>query len=136
MASRRPVPRGNGGLIVVVLLAALIILVALFAGGKGSYMNQVNKTRKKGRETVNEITVGQLSILIAQYRQTNGKLPTNWEELEAPRESYTDQWGQLLTFQCETDQRTGQTKVTYRSNGPDAEPNTADDIARTENLPF
>jgi hypothetical protein len=128
--------RGNGALILVVLIAMAIILFLMFGGGKSSYMNQVSNTRKKGRETVNEINTGQLSILIAQYRQTSGKLPATWDEMEAPRESYTDQWGTPMTFTCDTDKRTGQTKVTYRSNGPDTEPNTADDIVRTENVPF
>lgn len=136
LASSNPHRRGNGALILVVLIAMAIILLLMFGGGNSSYMNQVSNTKKKGRETVNEINTSQLSLLIAQYRQANGKLPTTWEEMEAPAASYTDQWGTPMTFTCETDKRTGQTKVTYRSNGPDTEPNTADDIVRKDNVPY
>lgn len=137
MKKSSPHRRGHGALILSVLIAIAIILILMFGNfGGGSYMKQVSNTRKKGKDTAAEISTQQLTILIAQYRQTNGKLPANWEELEAPAESYRDPWGQPLTFTCETDKRTGSTKVTFRSIGPDGEANTADDVVRTENLPF
>jgi predicted PurR-regulated permease PerM len=129
--------RGHGALILVVLLGLAIILIMMFAGGNHSYMNQVNQTRKQGKQMVKDIETGQLTTLIAQYRQeNNGKLPTSWEEIEsAPRELYAP-YGKPMTFKFETDKKTGKTYVFYHSDGPDGEPNTGDEIDRKDTLPF
>jgi hypothetical protein len=128
--------RGHGALILVVLLALAIILVMMFAGGNKSYVSQVNQTRKKGKETAAEIQTGQLTLLMAQYRQENGgKLPTTWEDLESAPSQLTSPFGKPMTFRFETD-KNGKTTVFYHSDGPDGEPNTGDEINRTDTLPF
>ncbi len=132
-----PHRRGSGALILVVLIALLIILILYFGGGKSSYMNQVSNTRKQGKQVAQDINTGQLTTMISQYRQENGKLPKTWEDMEGlPRESYMDPWGKPMTFRCEEDKRGGKTKVIFHSDGPDGEPNTEDDINRAETLQF
>lgn len=81
-----------------------------------------------------ELNTQQLTLLIATYRQTNRKFPESWEEIEAPRASFTDPWGNLLTFKIATAEGTGKTRVTYTSRGPDGEIGTGDDLVRTDDL--
>jgi hypothetical protein len=142
--------RGNGALILVVLITIAIVLYLMFgmnsggsSGGStskpggGSYMGQVAQTRKQGRETANEISTQQLSILIAQYRQEhNGKLPKSPTDFDDGGASFNDQWGHQMSFSFEENKATGKTVVKYHSNGPDGEPGTEDDVTRTDVLPF
>lgn len=129
-----PRRRGAGALILVVLIALLIILLLYFNTG---YTQQVSQTRKKGKQLAQDINTQQLTIMISQYRQENGKLPTSWDQMEGlSKESYTDPWGNLMTFRCEDDKRGGKTKVIFHSDGPDGEAKTEDDINRTETLQF
>jgi hypothetical protein len=127
--------RGTGALLLVVLIAVLIILLLYFAGGSGSYMNQVKKTRQSGRQVATEISVQQFSILIAQFRQTNGRLPKNVEDMGDDAASFIDPWGNRVTFTIE-DTKNGPTKVRYHSPGPDKEEGTPDDINKTDTLPY
>lgn len=144
--------RGNGALILSLLIVMAIILYLYFgtggSGGSGngstskpgsggsSYIGQVQQTRKKGREEAIAINTQQLSILIAQYRQeNNGKLPKTPSDMEGGG-AFNDQWGHEMTFSFEENKQTGKTTVKYHSNGPDGEPNTEDDITRTDVLPF
>ena len=129
-----PRRRGSGALILVVLVALLIILILYFNTG---YMTQVSQTRKKGKQLAQDINTQQLTIMISQYRQENGKLPKNWEDMEGlSKESYTDPWGKAMTFRCEEDKKSGKTKVMFHSDGPDGDPGTEDDVNRTETLQF
>lgn len=122
------------GLIGLLIVVAIIALLMVGNFGGGSYANHVSQTRKQGRETAAEISTQQLSILIAQYRQENGKLPKGPADLEQPG-VFNDPWGNEMTFTFETD-KFGKTKVTYRSKGPDGESGTPDDVNRTDTLPF
>jgi hypothetical protein len=130
--------RGHGALILVVLIALVIILILYFGSGPGggSYMQQVAQTRKQGKQMARDLQTQQLVILMSQYRQDNGKLPGSWDDLEAPRESTLDPWGKPMSFSFETDNKTGKTTVTFRSDGPDGEPNTGDEVSKTDTLPF
>ena len=128
-----PRRRGSGALILVVLVALLIILILYFNTG---YTTQVSQTRKKGKQLAQDINTDQLTKLILMYRDREGKLPTTWDEMEAPAQSTTDPWGKAMTFKCEEDKRTKKVVVTYHSDGPDGEPGTPDDINRKETLPY
>jgi hypothetical protein len=128
--------RGAGALILVVLIGLVIILLLYFAGGQHSYMGQVAQTRKRGRELAVDLSTQQFSILIAQYRQEHGKLPKSPADFEDNAASFQDPWGGPVTFTCEDDKRTGKTIVHYHSDGPDKEPNTRDDINKTDTLPY
>jgi hypothetical protein len=137
-------------MILVVLITMAIVLYLMFGmntggssgggstsknGGGSTYMGQVAKTRKQGRETANMITTQQLSTLIAQYRvDHNGKLPKSAADFEESASSFNDQWGNPMTFTFEESK--GKTTVTYHSNGPDGEPNTEDDVPRKDTIPF
>jgi hypothetical protein len=127
--------RGHGALILVVLIAMAIMLYLMFGSGGGgkSYMQQMSTTRQNAKATVQDINTQQLSILIAQYRVDNGKLPAKGADLENDV-ALRDPWGNAMTFTFE-DER-GRTKVTYRSRGPDGEANTEDDVTKSETLPF
>ena len=141
--------RGNGALILVVLITIAIVLYLMFGmnsgggggastsrPGGGSYMGQVGQTRKAGRETANEISTQQLTLLIVQYRDANnGKLPKTPADLDAGA-AFNDQWGHEMTFSFEVNKQTGKTTVKYHSNGPDGDPGTEDDVTRTDVLPF
>lgn len=128
--------RGHGALIIVVLLGLAIVLVMMFAGGEKSYVQQVSNTRKQGKELAANLTTDQITLMIAQYREENKKLPATWEDLEGvPRQMYTDPWGNLLTFKFETSPA-GKTTVTYVSAGADGQAGNADDVKRTDTLPF
>ena len=129
-----PRRRGSGALILVVLVALLIILILYFNTG---YTQQVSQTRKKGKQLAQDINTQQLTIMISQYRQENGKLPKTWADMEGlSRESYLDPWGKEMTFKCEEDKRSGKTTVIFHSDGPDGEPGNEDDINRKETLQF
>jgi predicted PurR-regulated permease PerM len=129
--------RGHGALILVVLIALAIILIMSFAGGNSSYVSQVSQTRKQGKQMARDLQTQQVTILFAQYRQENSKLPGSWEDLESvPRESTLDPWGKPMSFSFETDKKTGRTTVTFKSDGPDGEPNTGDEVSKTDTLPF
>ena len=132
-----PRRRGTGALLLVVLIAMLIILLLYFGGGNKSYMNQVQNTRKQGKQMAQDINTDQLVKLILIYRdQNNGALPKTWEEIDAPAESYTDPWGKPMKFTCEEDQKTRKVVVRFHSDGPDGEAGTPDDINRSETLPY
>lgn len=134
---RAAVRRGNGALIILVLLAMAIILFLAFGSGGGgkSYMQTMSTSRKQAKQTVQDINTQQLSILIAQYRQENGKLPKSPADLENNAADFHDQWNGPLTFTFQ-EQKVGPTKVIYHSNGPDGEANTEDDVTKTDTLPF
>jgi len=121
--------------LIALLITMAIILYLMFGnmGGGSSYADKVNKTRKQGRETANEISTQQMTLLIAMYRQNNQQLPKIPADLESPG-AFNDQWGQEMTFTFETVR--GKTTVTYHSIGPDGEPNTEDDLKRTDTLPY
>lgn len=133
---------GHGALILVVLIALAIVLYMMFgstggggSGGTGgtSYMGQVSQSRKTAKATMSDISTQQLSILIAQYRQENRKLPTGPADFDNPG-AFKDPWGGELAFGF-ADER-GRTTVTYTSKGPDGEAGTEDDITKTDTLPF
>lgn len=127
--------RGAGALILVVLIALAIILVLYFAGGNSSYMSQVANTRRQGRQMATDLATNQLTILIAQYRQEQGKLPQSPSDFEDHAAAFKDPWGGPITFTFE-ESRGGPTKVVYSSPGPDGETGTSDDVTKTETLPF
>ncbi|MBL9032283.1 MAG: hypothetical protein JNM80_11350 [Phycisphaerae bacterium] len=149
--SAGPTRHGHAGLLIGLLVVVVIVLVLLFGDfsstggttsatgspGGGSYAGQVAQTRKSGRETAFSINSQQLTTMIAQYKQEhNDKLPKSWADIEGlPKQSYTDAWGNELAFTIEAGPR-GPGKVTYRSNGPDGQPNTSDDIVKVDSLPF
>lgn len=141
--------RGHGALILVVLISIAIVLYLMFGmstggssggstskggGGGSTYMGQVAGTRKQGKETAAEISTQQLSILIAQYRNENNRLPKSPADMGDEQGAFRDPWGNEMAFSFE-DER-GKTKVTYRSKGPDGEAGTEDDVSRTDLLPF
>jgi hypothetical protein len=138
--------RGNGALILVVLIALAIVLYLMFgmntggsggSTGKGSgstYMGQVGETRRQGKAAAAEISTQQLSILIAQYRNENNRLPKSPADMGDDRGAFRDPWGNEMTFAFE--EQRGKTMVTYRSKGPDGEAGTEDDVSRPDALPF
>lgn len=127
--------RGNMafGLIGLLVVMAIILVLMVGINGSGGSLTAANTTRKQGKEMAQEIATQQLSILIAQYRQENNKLPASPADLESPG-AFNDPWGQEMTFGFETVR--GKTRVTYKSKGPDGEANTEDDVTRTDELPF
>ncbi|MFN0132912.1 MAG: hypothetical protein ACKVW3_10370 [Phycisphaerales bacterium] len=148
--SAGPTRHGHAGMLIGLLVVVVIILVLMFGDfsssggtskpgspGGGSYIGQVGQTRKSGREMAFSLNTQQLTTMIAQYKQEhNEQLPKSWADIEGlPKQSYTDQWGNEITFTIEKDAR-GPGKVTYRSRGPDAEANTSDDIVKVDTLPF
>lgn len=128
--------RGNAGLILVVLIALAIILYLMFGvGGKGT-VGLAASSRKQAKQTVQDINTQQMSMLIAMYRQRNGKLPKGPEEMEDDAQYFKDPWGGPLTFTFEESKgRNGPTRVIYHSNGPDGEAKTEDDVNKTDTLP-
>jgi hypothetical protein len=127
--------RGHGALLIALLLAVVIGIFLLYGNmGGGSYMQQVGTTRQQGKQLAQDLNTRQLSMLIAQYRSENGKLPRTAAEMEQDA-AFKDPWGNPLLFTFE-EPRMGATQVTYRSAGPDGEHNTEDDIVKTEPLPF
>ena len=128
--------RGAGALILVVLIGILIILILYFGvGGNGSYMQQVQQTRKQGREMATDISVQQQTLLIAMYRQSNGKLPRSVEDMGDDAIHFRDPWGGPMTFTILEGKGGAPTKVKFHSDGPDKTAGTRDDIEKTETLP-
>jgi hypothetical protein len=128
--------RGMGGAglgLLVLLLALLIILVMYFGnfGGK-SYMQNVANTRKQAIQLKADIDTHNLTELIAAcYLSNNSTLPKNAEET-GQAAAFRDQWGHEITF---TYKKEGEkTFVVYRSNGPDGQANTEDDVVKTDEL--
>jgi hypothetical protein len=151
--NQKPNRRGHGALIVMVLISMAIILYLMFGttgggssggsttkpgsgGGGTSYMGQVSKTRKQGKETAADISTQQLCVLIAQYRNENNKLPKAPADLGDSQSYFKDAWGNEMTFSFEEQKGTGKTAVKFKSKGPDGEANTEDDVTRTDTLPF
>ncbi len=129
------VRRGNGALILAVLIVLAIVLFLLFGNmGGTSYMGQVKQTRDQGRETARQMQTGQMSLLIAMYRQTNRKLPATPADLESPG-AFNDPWGKEMTFSF-VESPPQPTTVKYQSAGPDGEFKTADDVEYTDKLPY
>jgi hypothetical protein len=127
---------GAAGLgLLVVLLALLIILVMYFGnfGGK-SYMQNVATARKQAIEIKAEIDTHNLTQLIAAcYLSNNNTLPKTPEET-GNEGAFRDPWGHQITF---TYKKQGdKTYVVYHSDGPDGQPNTEDDVVRTDLLPL
>ncbi|MCC6660413.1 MAG: type II secretion system protein [Phycisphaerales bacterium] len=123
------------GLIAILVVLAIVLILYFGVGGSGGIAQQAQQTRSTARELQYEIMTSQLTPLIVIYYQNNNKLPTTFEEMEAPPQSWADRWGNPLTFTIKKDPRTGRQSVTYRSAGPDGEVGTADDITRTDDLP-
>ncbi len=128
---------GSVGFGLVGLLVVLVIILVIYSvqtgGGGKSYPQQIAETKRQSVEVAQQISTQQLTILLAQYRQENNKLPKSPADLDNPG-VFRDQWGNEMTFTFED--RGGVTKVTFRSNGPDGEGGTADDVVRTDTLPF
>jgi hypothetical protein len=151
--------RGNAafGLLALLIVAAIILYLMFGMGGKGSstagtgsggnnsgsggggYLGAAAGARNSGRELAKELNAHEIARMIAIYRQTNSKLPATVADLEAPAQSTADRWGNQITFTFSESGgggAGGTTKVLIRSNGPDGEPNTADDVVTTEDVPF
>jgi hypothetical protein len=127
--------RGHGALILIVLIAVAIGLFLMFGNmGGTSYTQQVAQTQKSGRSLAHDLNTRQLSILIAQYRSEQNRLPKTAADLDQEA-AFRDQWGNPITFSFEQAPG-GQTTVIYRSKGPDGQPNTQDDVEKRETLPF
>ncbi len=134
---------GHGALILIVLITLAIVLYLMFgstgggsgggSGGGTSYMGQVSKTRSNAKGMAADISTQQLSILIAQYRQENNKLPSGPGDFDNAG-AFKDPWGGPLSFSFSEER--GKTSVTYKSNGPDGEAGTEDDVTKTDTLPF
>ena len=128
--------RGFAGFALVGILVVLVIVLWLYFGGSGGGLaGQAAQTRSTAKEMSVELNTRQLTLLMVTYHQSNNRLPATFEEMEAPAASYTDPWGNPLTFKTETDPRTGRTRVTYTSRGPDGEAGTPDDLTQTDDLP-
>ncbi|MEX2217505.1 MAG: hypothetical protein WD749_01990 [Phycisphaerales bacterium] len=133
--------RGHGALILVVLVAIAIMLVLMFGsfGGGSSYTKAVGGARTQAKARVQDINTQQQSILLAQWRQSNGgKLPKGPADLEEDAVHFKDPWGGELTFTFEASRggAGGATKVHYKSKGPDGAAGTEDDVTKTDTLPF
>lgn len=130
-----PTRRGNGILILVILIALAIALYLMFGnmGGGKAYMGEVKRTKDRGQEMAREIQVGQMSMLIAMYRESNKKLPKEPADMESPG-AFNDPWGKEMTLSFE--EKNGKTVVTYHSAGPDGEVKTEDDKRYTDTLPY
>lgn len=130
-----PVRRGNGILILVILIVLAIGLYLLFGNmGGTSYMQQVKQTKDRGQDMAREISTQQMSMLIAMYRESNKKLPKEPADLEAPGGTFNDPWGKEMTFTFQDE--AGQTKVLYKSAGPDGEFGNDDDKTYTDRVPY
>lgn len=128
------VHRGNGLLILVVLIAAAIVLYLMFGNmGGTTYMDQVKQTKDRGEATAREISTGQMTMLIAMFRESNKRLPSQPSDMESPG-AFNDPWGKEMTFTFE--ERGGRTMVTFRSAGSDGEFGTEDDTAYTSAIPY
>jgi hypothetical protein len=131
--------RGHGALILIVLITLAIALYLMFGNmGGTSYMQQVGQTKQRGRELAQDLSTRQLSILIAQYRTEQNRLPKTAADLDNEA-AFRDQWGGPITFTFEEAGRGGGpagTTVIYRSNGPDGIAGTEDDIEKREILPY
>lgn len=129
---------GHGALIIMVLIVMVFIFVLMFAnfGGGGSYTQQIGQTKQQGKALAQDISTRQLSILIAQYRQEQGRLPTAPADLDNDL-AFRDPWGGTITFSFEGGAGAGgPTTVIYHSNGPDGIRGTADDITKRDTLPY
>jgi cell division protein FtsB len=131
-----PHRRGHGAVILVLLLGVALVLYLAFGnmGGGKSYTQQLSTTRQQGIQMARELETRQLSILIAQYRAENNRLPQTAADLDNDA-AFRDPWGNPLTFTFETP-RNGPVKIFYRSAGPDGELNTEDDVVKEDSLPF
>lgn len=138
--------RGGAIGIIVLLIAVVIILYLMFGmstgGGPGGsstggagYVGQALNSRQTAKQTAFSINTQQLTILIANYRQQNNKLPTTVDDLESPG-AFRDQWGNTMSFTCAEDRGSEGVTVTFRSAGPDGEMGNEDDITSTGRLPF
>lgn len=145
--------RGHGALIIMVLITMAIVLYLMFGTGGGggsggstskpgsnsggsSYMGQVSKTRKQGKETAADISTQHLCVLIAQYRDENNKLPKTAADMGDSASYFRDSWGGDLTFSFEENRQTGKVMVKFVSKGEDGQAGTEDDVTRTDSLPF
>lgn len=132
----RTVSRRGGvafGLISLLVVILIIGLLYSMQTGGSSYTQQVTGARRQSVEVGREIATQQLSIIIAQYRQESNKLPKTAADMDAAS-AFRDEWGNEITFTFKDEG--GVTRVTYKSNGPDGEPGTEDDLTRTDTLPF
>lgn len=126
--------RGNGLLILVVLIAVAIVLYLMFGNmGGTSYMEEVKKTKDRGESMAREISTGQMSLLIAMYRQSNGRLPASPGDMESPG-AFNDRWGREMSFTFAS--RGGATIVTYRSGGSDGVLGNDDDETYEDRIPY
>jgi hypothetical protein len=126
---------GGAGIGLLVILIALGIILYLFFGNGGSgksYTQTVVGARNQAREIKQEINTHELTQFIeACALSPGGKLPTTPEETGQPG-AFRDPWGGPITF---TYKKEGEkTTVVYHSNGPDGQPNTSDDVTRSEQL--
>lgn len=130
------------GLMVVLLIGLLIYTASTGggggtggsgAGGGGNYTQQLGATRKQSLEVRQDITTGQLVILLAAYRQENGRLPKSPADLESPG-AFNDPWGQEMTFSFK--EGPAGTIVTFKSPGRDGQFGTEDDVTRDDVLPY
>lgn len=146
--------RGNAafGLLALLIVAAIILYLMFGMGGKssstagtgsggnnsggGGYLGAAAGARNSGRELAKELNAHEIARMIAIYRQTNSKLPATVADLEAPAQTTSDRWGNQITFTFSESGGGGPTKVMIRSNGPDGESNTTDDVITTEDVPF
>lgn len=126
-------PAFGAGLIVILIVLAIVLILLFGNFGSGSYTGQVAQARKQGIEVRQDIVTMEMSRLISIYRQANGKLPASPADLEAPG-AFRDPWGTDVTFTFR--EEAGATKVIYKSNGPDGEAGTEDDVTREDSLPY
>lgn len=130
--------RGGAGIFLLLLLLGVGLALWLYFGntGGGSYAQKVVETKKQGEQLNMTLSTRQLGLLIAQYREANGKLPATIEDLEIAPGTFTDAWDNPVTFKVKSDKGGPDTVIEYRSAGPDKEEGTEDDIVQEEGLPY
>ncbi|HRQ71808.1 MAG TPA: hypothetical protein PLU35_02140 [Phycisphaerales bacterium] len=132
------VRRGNVGFGLIVLLIVLAIgMIVYFGVGGGStgLAQQAAKSRDMARDVRTAVNTKQLAMLISQFREENGHLPSSPAEVGGTRGAFNDQWG--TEMRLDFVERPGfNTRVVFVSAGPDGEFGTGDDVRYEEELPF
>ncbi len=132
------VRRGNVGFGLIVLLIVLAIGMIIYfgvGGGNTGLAQQAAKSRDTARDVRTAVNTKQLAILIAQYREENGRLPASAAEVSGTRGVFNDQWG--TEMRLDFVERPGfNTRVVFVSAGADGEFGTGDDARYEEELPF
>ncbi len=132
--------RGFAGFGLIGILLVLAIILFLYFGsttGNKSYMQTIVQTKKQGEQLGFAIQAQQLAIFVADFMANhNNKPPTSYQEMGADPSSFKDTWGNPFRFTANPAAPGRPAALTVISNGPDGQPDTADDIPTNAGLPY